>query len=175
MINELSRPAIFAHRGSSSHAPENTLPSFELALRHGADAIELDAKLTADQQVVVIHDQTIDRTTNGSGKVNSFTLKQIRQFDAGISFDIAFQNTPIPTLDEIFKTLGHAIFINVELTNYASPTDKLPEKVAELVKGHGLEKRVHFSSFNPLALLKIHKLLPTAPIGLLALPGINGA
>ena len=71
MFNQLPRPAIFAHRGSSAHAPENTLAAFELALRQGADAIELDAKLTADKHVVVIHDPTVDRTTEGTGRVKT--------------------------------------------------------------------------------------------------------
>jgi glycerophosphoryl diester phosphodiesterase len=73
-FDQLPHPIIFGHRGACAHAPENTLASFELALGHGADAIELDAKLTADKEVVVIHDQTVDRTTNGQGLVNQLKL-----------------------------------------------------------------------------------------------------
>lgn len=175
MLDQLSKPTIFAHRGSSAHAPENTLAAFELAIRHGADAIELDAKLTADGHVVVIHDQTVDRTTDGTGKVRELTLAQLRELDAGSYFDIAFRREPIPTLEQVFQAVGYGIFINVELTNYASPTDPLPEKVASLVRKFGLEKRVLFSSFNPLALVRIRRLLPEVPIGLLALPGLDGA
>jgi glycerophosphoryl diester phosphodiesterase len=175
MLTHIPHPTIFAHRGSSAHAPENTLVAFELAIRQGADAIELDAKLTADGHVVVIHDQTVDRTTGGSGEVRKLTLAQLRKLDAGSHFDIAFRGEPIPTLDEVFQSVGFGIYINVELTNYASPTDPLPEKTAELVRKHGLEKRVLFSSFNPLALLRIRRLLPHTPTGLLALPGWDGA
>lgn len=174
MLNLLPRPTIIAHRGASAYAPENTLAAFELALRQGADAIELDAKLTADGQVVVIHDQTVNRTTEGSGRVKDLTLAELRKLDAGSHFDIAFQGEPIPTLDEVFKAVGQLTHINVELTNYSSIYDDLPGKVAKLVKRHKLFRRVIFSSFNPVALLRIRRLVPDAPIGLLALPGRKG-
>ena len=144
LFDHLASPIIFAHRGASSYAPENTLAAFELALRQGADAIELDAKLTADGQVVVIHDQTVDRTTAQKGNVHDFTLEQLQKMDAGSHFDIAFRGEPIPSLEQVFETLGQHLYINVELTNYASINDALPEKVAELVKRHNLGQRVLF-------------------------------
>lgn len=174
MLSELPARAIFAHRGASAYAPENTLAAFQLALRQDADAIELDAKLTADGHVVVIHDQSVDRTTAHTGRVRELTLAEIRRMDAGSHFDVAFRGEPVPTLEEVFKAVGQLTFINVELTNYASPTDALPEKVAELVKRYRLNRRVLFSSFNPLALIRVRRLVPEAPIGLLALPGTNG-
>lgn len=175
LFEELPLPAVIAHRGASAYAPENTLAAFELALRQGADAIELDAKLCADGNVVVIHDQTVDRTTASRGRVKEKTLTELRQLDAGSHFDVAFQGELIPTLDEVFKAVGQLTYINVELTNYNSLADELPYKVAALVKQHKLTYRVFFSSFNPLALLRIRRLIPEAPIGLLALPGIYGA
>jgi glycerophosphoryl diester phosphodiesterase len=175
LLEELPHRAIIAHRGASLYAPENTLAAFELALRQGADAIELDAKLSADAQVVVIHDQTVDRTTEGRGRVKDLTLADLRKLDAGSHFDIAFRGEPIPTLDEVLKAVGQLTFINIELTNYASKTDALPDKVAALVRKHKLQRRVFFSSFNPIALWRIRNLLPEAPIGLLALPGQNGS
>lgn len=167
-------PIIFGHRGACAHAPENTLAAFNLALQHGADAIELDAKLSADGHVVVIHDQTVDRTTDGSGKVREFTLKELKKLDAGSYFDVAFCGEPIPTLTEVFEVVGRRTFTNVELTNYASPRDDLPDKVVELVKKHHLAERVMFSSFNPRSLLRAKELLPEVPVGLLALPGWRG-
>jgi len=175
MLNMVSKPVIFAHRGASTYAPENTLAAFDLAYRQGAEAIELDAKLSADEQVVVIHDQTVDRTTQGSGRVKEMCLVQLKELDAGSHFDVSFKGEPIPTLDEVFAAFGHLLFINVELTNYTSLLDPLPYKVAELVKRHKLSQRVMFSSFNPIALLRIHRRLPEIPIGLLALPGKSGA
>lgn len=175
ILSALPQPTIFAHRGASTHAPENTLAAFELALRQGADAIELDAKLTADGQVIVFHDQTVDRTTPHSGRVKDLSLYELRKLDAGSHFDIAFKGERIPTLEEVFKAVGQLTIINVELTNYTSIMDPLPEKVAELVRLHRLNQRVIFSSFNPLALMRIRRLIPEAPIGLLALPGLKGA
>ena len=174
MLLDISRPIIFAHRGSSAYAPENTLAAFELAVRQGADAIELDTKLSADGQVVVIHDQTLDRTTSQSGRVRDFTLAEIRKLEAGSHFDIAFKGEPIPTLDKVLEAVGKRIYINIEIANYATLTDKLPVKVAELVKRHKMEERVIFSSFNPLALLRTRRILPEVPTGLLAIAGSSG-
>lgn len=168
------RPTIFAHRGASAHAPENTLAAFDLALRQEADAFELDAKLSADGQVVVIHDQTVDRTTDGHGEVRNMTLPALKELDAGSFFDIAFRGERIPTLEEVFEAFGQKILINVELTNYATPADDLPVRVVELVKRHKLEKSILFSSFNPRALRMAHRLLPEVPKGMLALPGLPG-
>ena len=175
MYTQLPRPAIFAHRGASAYAPENTLAAFELAVRQNADAIELDAKLSADEHVVVIHDQTVDRTTDGSGRVSDLPLSALQELDAGRSYDKAFRHEPIPTLGEVFETVGRQILINVELTNYLSPNNALPEKVAELVRQHNIVQHVMFSSFNPLALRRIHRQLPDVPLGLLAFQGRSGA
>jgi glycerophosphoryl diester phosphodiesterase len=174
MENELTRPIIFAHRGASAQAPENTLAAFELALRHEADAIELDVKLCADGQVVVLHDQTVERTTDKQGDIRYMTLAALKELDAGSFFDIAFRNERIPTLEQVLVSFGHKTFINIELTNYASPNDDLPERVVELVKRYRLEKQILFSSFNPRALRAVMQLLPEVPIGLLALPGRRG-
>jgi glycerophosphoryl diester phosphodiesterase len=83
MLDSLSQPVIFAHRGASAHAPENTLAAFELALAQHADAIELDVKLSADGHVVVIHDPTVDRTTGSHGRVRDLSLAQLRSLEAG--------------------------------------------------------------------------------------------
>lgn len=175
LFNHLPHPAIIAHRGASAHAPENTLAAFELALRQGADAVELDAKLSADGQIVVFHDLTIDRTTEGHGPLNKMTLAQLRNLDAGSHFDVAFQGERIPTLEEVLKAVGQLTYINIELTNYANLLDDLPNKVAALVKRLKLSQRVFFSSFNPIALTRIRQLLPECPAGLLATAGRSGA
>jgi glycerophosphoryl diester phosphodiesterase len=175
MLNHIPNPAIIAHRGASAYAPENTLAAFELAVRQKADAIELDAKLTIDGHVVVFHDQTTDRTTGVQGRIIDSKLADLRRLDAGSHFDVAYRGEPIPTLNEVFDLVGRHTYINVELTNYASPTDRLPEKVAGIVLKHNLTERVMFSSFNPIALIRVRRALPQVPIGLLALPGRQGA
>jgi len=175
MFEHFPRLTLFAHRGSSAHAPENTLPAFELALQQGADGVELDAKLTADGHVIVIHDTTVERTTDGKGKVRDFSLAHIRSLDAGSYFSESFRGVKIPTLDEVFETIGKKCVINVELTNYSTPRDQLVEKVCDLVKHHGLQERILFSSFFASNLRKAARLLPEVPRGLLAMPGWLGA
>ncbi len=175
MVPDLPRPAIFAHRGASAYAPENTLASFELAVSQKSDAIELDVKLTADGHVVVIHDSTVDRTTDGQGRVSQMTLEQLKALDAGQKFDDVFRGERIPTLGEVFQAVQHRVLINIELTNYESPRDTLPEKVADILLAHHQETNVLISSFNPIALRRFHNILPDCPLGLLALPGLAGA
>jgi glycerophosphoryl diester phosphodiesterase len=174
MYPELPRPTIFAHRGSKAHAPENTLAAFRLASQQGAPAIELDAKLTSDGEIVVFHDISLDRTSDGKGLLAKHTLQSLKELDAGSYFGESFKGEKIPTLAEVFETVGRQVFINVELTNYSSPRDQLPDKVIALVKHYGLEDWVMFSSFNRFALQRARQLIPQIPLGLLALPGIFG-
>jgi glycerophosphoryl diester phosphodiesterase len=175
MLDRFPRPIILAHRGDSSHAPENTLPAFASALQKGADGVELDAKLTADGHVIVVHDAAVDRTTNGRGKVASFTLEAIRRLDAGSWFDSKFAGTKVPLLEEVFETVGREKLINIELTNYSTPKDGLTQKVCDLVKRHGSQNQIIFSSFFASNLKIAAQILPETPRGLLALPGLPGA
>jgi glycerophosphoryl diester phosphodiesterase len=168
------RPLVFAHRGASAHAPENTLAAFELALSQGAHGVELDAKLSADGEVVVIHDTTIDRTTGEKGHVSQLTLAALRELDAGSFFSEKFRSEKIPTLAEVFETIGRRTLINVELTNYSTRNDGLANKVCDLVKRFGLEERILFSSFLSSNLKRTRGLLPDVPRGLLALGGWMG-
>ena len=175
MLESLPRPIIFAHRGASAHAPENTLAAFELAMAQNADAIELDVKLSADGQVVVIHDATVDRTTGGHGRVKDISLAELRSLGAGSFFSEKFRDEKVPTLEEVFEAIGKRTFINVELTNYNTPRDHLVETVCILVKKFGLQKRVLFSSFFSSNLSKARAYLPEVPSGLLSLRGFLGA
>ena len=175
MFKELPYPIVFAHRGASAHAPENTLAAFELAVEQGADGIELDVKLSADGQVVVIHDATVERTTGARGRVKDMTLDELRSLDAGSFFSDKFKGEKIPTLAEVFEAVGRRTFVNVELTNYNTRRDHLVESVCILVKKFGMQKRVLFSSFLPSNLSNARRYLPEVPTGLLALNGLLGA
>lgn len=175
MLDSFPHPVIFAHRGASAHAPENTLAAFELALAHGADAIELDVKLSADGHAVVIHDATVNRTTGAHGRVKDLSLAHLRSLDAGSFLASRFHGEKIPMLEEVFEAVGGRSFINVELTNYNSPRDSLVETVCMLVKKFNLQNRVLFSSFFASNLSKALGLLPEVPCGLLVMPGLLGA
>lgn len=170
----LDKPIIFAHRGASKYAPENTLAAFRLAADQGVSAIELDVKLTRDNEVIVIHDQNLLRTTGVHGDVKQFYLEEIKEFDAGSYFSAEFRDERIPTLGEVFNEIGQKLLINVELTNYSTPNDSLVEKVVEVIKRYNIGENVFFSSFDLLNLKKIQKYLPEIPVAVLALPGIAG-
>lgn len=174
IFSEFSHPIVFAHRGASAHAPENTLAAFRLAAEHGADAIELDAKLSADGQIVVFHDPTLQRTTGATGLLSSQPLSALKELDAGSFFGPQFRGERIPTLAEVFEEVGQRLLINVELTNYSTPKDNLPEAVVELIVRMGLQKRILLSSFYPDNLTRARQALPDIPVGLLAMPGLNG-
>ena len=181
LLHDLPHPAIIAHRGASRYAPENTLAAFQLAVEQGADGVELDVRLSADGHLVVIHDASISHTTNGRGRrwvhrVANMTLVGLRELDAG-------NGEKIPTLDEVFETLGRQLLINVELkpllgmavVGWAHPhspssspnTQMLAEKVAHTVLRHALQEVVICSSFNPLALKALARCAPEIPRGLL--------
>jgi glycerophosphoryl diester phosphodiesterase len=174
MFPSLPRPTIFAHRGASAHAPENTLAAFQMAVEHGADAIEFDVKLSADGHVVAHHDNTLERTTNGKGPLNRYSLAELKKLDAGAWFGEQYRGERIPTLAEIFEAVGDKLFMNIELTNYATPFDRLVEKVAELVERYHMNERVLYSSFFPHNLIRAGALTPGLPRGQLALPGPSG-
>lgn len=167
-------PILLGHRGAKNYAPENTLAAFNLALEQGADGVELDAKLSADGVIVVHHDATVDRTTNGHGRVARLSLAQLRELDAGSFFPEKFRGEKIPTLEEVFESIGQRAVINVELTNYSTPFDNLVQKVCELVKHHNLQKSVIFSSFYAGNLARARGFLPEVPRGLLTQAGWLG-
>lgn len=175
MFSRFSRPVLIAHRGACTAAPENTMAAFQLAVRQGAQVMELDAKLSADGEVVVIHDRTVNRTTNGQGRIDQLTLQQIKSLDAGSWFEGGnFSGERVPTLEEVLAEFGKNIVINIELTNYAHIFDDLPAKAAAIVRRQKLEDRVFFSSFNPFALMRTRSILLDVPCGLLAFPGFSG-
>jgi glycerophosphoryl diester phosphodiesterase len=166
-----SAPLVIAHRGASHGAPENTLAAFRLAADSGADAIELDARLSCDGAVVVVHDSTLERTTNGTGPVSERNLTELKSLDAGAEFGAAFAGEPIPLLDEVFEAVGQRVLINVELKDYEDMWDlRLAKAVVGLVRHHGLERRVLVSSFAPFGLRTVRRLAPEVPLALLLWP-----
>lgn len=170
----LSKPVIFGHRGASQAAPENTLASFDLAIRQGVKAFELDTMLTLDNQPVVIHDQTLERTTNGQGEVSQHSLAEIRALDAGSYFAKEFQGEKVPLLGEVLERYPTAILINIELKNYHQPQDGLARIVLDLVERLHMLDNVIFSSFLPSNLKIIREANREACTALLTPAGWAG-
>lgn len=139
-----TRPLIIGHRGASADAPENTLAAFNLALEQNADGIEFDVQLSADGVPVIMHDDTVDRTCDGTGRVADLTLAELRMLT------IASEHA-IPTLDEVFATLGRRMLYNVELKALGVDDGGLAAAVAHCIGTHGVGDRVLISSFSPFA------------------------
>ncbi len=167
LIDSLPRPVIFAHRGASKFAPENTLAAFDLALSLGAPAIELDTMLSQDRIPIVIHDNTLERTTNGAGSIKDFQYEELSFLDAGSSFSPLYKGEKIPTLEEVLRRYKNKLLINIELKNYHAPFDPLPQIVVELIDKLHMSDMVIVSSFLPLNLLIIKRLNPIIKIALL--------
>ncbi len=171
-------PQIFAHRGASAVAPENTLPAFEKALELGADGIELDVQATADGELVVLHDFSLERSTSGVGLLRNQTLAQLSGIDAGIRFSQSFASTPIPTLEQVFDLVGDRCIVNVEIKNMDWSGGPEAGPLAHMIKQRGLYQQVIVSSFNPFSLRKVRNLDPSIRLGFLYFtqpPRSNGA
>jgi len=152
---------IWAHRGASATAPENTLAAFRAAAAAGADGIELDVHLSRDGVPVVIHDETVDRTTNGRGHVASMTAEQLRRLDAGSWFAQSFAGETVPTLEEVFAWTGERLRLNVEIK--AVPAGLA---VIELLRAYP-RVRVLLSSFDHSLLERLRLQNPDLPLGFL--------
>ncbi|HZG73378.1 MAG TPA: glycerophosphodiester phosphodiesterase [Chondromyces sp.] len=152
---------IFAHRGYSSIEPENTMQAFKRAEEAGADGIELDVQLTKDGKLAVIHDEKVDRTTNGKGYVKDFLAKDLQKLDASFKFKKLLERPRIPLLNEVFEWMqGNNIICNIELKNNQFPYEGMEEKVIELIRRYRYEQRVILSSFNHYSLTYCYRLAP---------------
>jgi glycerophosphoryl diester phosphodiesterase len=157
------RLLVIAHRGASGTCPENTLAAFRRAATIGAPMVELDVQLTRDHEVVVMHDWTLDRTTDGSGAVRDRTLAEIRRLDAGAWFGPSFRGERVPTLAEVLAEVPVAV--NVELKPVGD--DGLEDRALAVVEAAGALGRVVFSSFEAAALRRLRSRSETAALAVL--------
>ena len=163
----MNKPLIWAHRGASGYAPENTLPAFALAAEMKADGVELDVQLTKDGEVIVCHDERIDRTSNGHGSIGSLTLAELKKFDF-CNRMYAYEGTRIPTMREVFELLEPTgLTINIELKTGIVFYKDLEEKTVRLTHEFNMQDRVIYSSFNHYSILKIKEIDPDALTGFL--------
>lgn len=149
-------PLVIAHRGASTLAPENTIIAFEKACELSCDAFECDVHLSKDGELIVIHDSTLDRTTNGSGEVSNYTLCQLKKLDAGIKFSEEYKGVTIPTLEETIKfAVLNNLLIEIELKgNYPG----IEEKTIELINKYKYAKKTVVTSFYKNYLVNIKKI-----------------
>lgn len=161
---------IYAHRGSSGTHPENTISAFTATAKLPIFGVELDVHLTKDGELVVIHDESIDRTSTGTGNVKDLTLTELRKFDYGSWFSSEFANESIPTLKEvlhIFKDTNH--HINIELKSDIFPYEGLGVKVLHDIETLGIADRVVVSSFDHEAIREFKKSAPHIDVAMLTM------
>ncbi|AJY77566.1 hypothetical protein VN24_06975 [Paenibacillus beijingensis] len=165
------RLLVIAHRGASGYAPENTMAAFDLAAAMGADYLELDVQMTRDGQPVVIHDATLERTTNGSGAVKGYTLAQLQRLDAGSWFGSKYKGERVPSLKEVLDRYYGRIGLFVEIK---SPElyPGIEASVARLLAQYGGAgtpsfRPVILQSFSAESVEKLRELMPDFPLGVL--------
>jgi len=163
------KPLIVAHRGSSSTTPENTISAFRQAIIDRADAIELDVHLTKDGEVIVIHDERLARTTNGSGYVRKHTLADIKKLDAGSWFQNKYAGENVPTLAEVFSEFRNKVGINIEIKTESMRRQNMliVKKCVALIESYNLTKSILVSSFHHPFIRGVKELNPNIPTGLL--------
>ena len=164
-----NRPLLFAHRGASAHAPENTLPAFELAADMGADGVELDVQITADDKLVVRHDRVLGRTEEAAGRVQDWTFEDLRALDVGSWFDSSlgssYAGLQMPTPEEVVEMAGDRLLLNFDVVNYSPSLDGVETLVVALFQRLKLFDRAMVSSFNPRVLWSVRKQEPRIMIG----------
>ena len=150
------RPLIWAHRGASGYLPENTLEAFQKAVDMGADGIELDVHKTKDGVLVVIHDEMIDRTSDGTGWVKDMTYDELLQYNYNRTHQESLSHATIPTLAQVFDLIKPTnLTINIELKTGIVFYENIEADTVALVREYGLENRVIYSSFNHASVLQV--------------------
>jgi glycerophosphoryl diester phosphodiesterase len=163
------------HRGAKGHAPENTMISFLTGADLGVDAVETDVQLSKDGEVVLIHDHTVDRTTNGHGFVKDMTLAELKRLDAGGWYDPRFAGERIPTLAELLTWAKDRVGVAVEIKNGPIYYPDIAEKTVRLVRQHGMERQAILISFDHFVLREVKKIAPEIATGILYVAGLVDA
>jgi glycerophosphoryl diester phosphodiesterase len=169
------RPLVIAHRGASAEAPENTIAAFELAIAHGADGIELDVHLSRDGQPVVIHDFTVDRTTDGAGRIRDHAVRELKRLDAGGWFGAPFRGQRIQTLPEVFERFRDRTRFFIELKGGSDLYPGIEERVVSTIEIYDVLHIAMVQSFHQKALGQVRSLNPEVPLGLLTAEPPTGA
>ena len=158
---------ILGHRGASAYAPENTLPAYELAMEQGADGVELDVHLSKDGELIIMHDERVDRTTDAKGFIKDYTLAELKCFDASCGKE-GFAGVRIPTLREVYELFRNEdCMINVEIKTDIIDYPGICDKLLALEDEMGMNGKILYSSFNHYSVCELLMKRPTAKVGLL--------
>ncbi|MGE1026411.1 glycerophosphodiester phosphodiesterase [Bacillus sp. GMs2/2] len=170
-INQSNHIKNIAHRGASAYAPEHTIAAYQLGQQMNGDYIEIDLQMTKDGHLVAMHDETVNRTTNGTGLVKEHTLEEIKKLNAGSFFNEKhpslakkdFEDAKVPTLEEIIETFGNGANYYIE-TKSPDEYAGMEEKLLEIIKHYEISDNVIIQSFSEESLQKIHSLDVTLPL-----------
>ncbi|NLA57761.1 MAG: glycerophosphodiester phosphodiesterase [Firmicutes bacterium] len=158
---------LVGHRGAMGHAPENTLASFQRAIDMGATMIELDVHLSKDEEIVVIHDCDLVRTTTGRGLVEDMTLAEIQSFDAGVVMGPEFEGEKVPTIQEVMELVNHRAALNIEIKAGRSLYRGIVDKLLDVIYAYGAKDEVVISSFHRAYLREVKQKAEELEVALL--------
>ncbi|HWP81663.1 MAG TPA: glycerophosphodiester phosphodiesterase family protein [Bacteroidota bacterium] len=166
-----SPPYVIAHRGISGKAPENTVAAIRLAVETpGIDMIELDVRLSKEEEVIVLHDRTLQRTTTGNGRARTYTVEELKRFDAGSWFHPKFNAERIPTLLEVLQVVNKRRWINIEIKSdmfFREPRGLIERKVLDVVERSEYRSHVLISSFHHELLVTLRQMDTSIPLGVI--------
>jgi glycerophosphoryl diester phosphodiesterase len=162
---DFPRPLLLGHRGAGGEAPENTWPAFEAADAAGMHGFEIDVLLTRDRRAVVVHDLTLQRIAGGHGAIQSMAWSDLARLDVGSHFHPRFAGERIPLLEEVLDRYGKKMILDLEIKGLSPFSEGLEEMVVQMVREHGLLRRVIISSFNPLIIRRVRALQPEIATG----------
>ncbi len=155
MASSTKKIAVIAHRGASGNAPENTISSIKLALEMHVDMIEIDVHLSKDSVPVVIHDETLSRTTNGNGNVKDYSIKELKKLDAGKWFSEKYINEQIPTLEEVLEQTKGKCILLIEIKNGSSIYPNIEKIILNIIKDKNAENDCIIQSFDDEVILNL--------------------
>lgn len=151
---------VISHRGFGVHAPDNSLAAAKIALEKGLDGIDVDGQLSSDGELVIFHDLSVDRLTNGTGRVSSKTLEELLKLDLGPKFNESFEGSYVAGFEDFLTTVNGSAIYMVELKVPGAGKTGIEEKAVEIIQRHNAFDWVHLSSFNPVVLYRLEKLDP---------------
>lgn len=166
-------PKVYAHRGASGYAPENTMAAFKKAVELGSRGIECDVQMTRDGRLVICHDETLERTTDGKGLIKDYSYAELKKLDAGSWFGSRFRNERIPQLYELLELVrDNNLLLNIEIKSGIVLYPGIEEKVIAQVEAFGLMEKVIISSFNHYSVRKCRDITSSVKTGILYMEGL---
>jgi len=164
---ESKKPLVIAHRGGKKWAPENTMAGFAKSLAVGADGVELDIHRCKSGELVVIHDETLDRTTDGKGFVKDKTWDELKTLSAGKWYSPEFESEKLPLLDDVLKLADGKMIINIEIKNAPIEYPGIEDDLAKLLKNYKHPNKILISSFDHELIRRVHKKMPNIEVAFL--------